>query len=146
MRYQWLLNGLQIGGADEASYSTPSLTLADSGAVYSVIVYNSAGLEFSQSAVLTVQALVPPSVSQQPADVTIEAGASANLCVAFGGTPPFAVQMSRWSGSAWTPTGGRVTMNDNTSNCVSTPVLQSADNGAQFRFSANNAEGRRPKP
>ena len=45
LRYQWLLNGLQIGGADQASYSTPSLTLADSGAVYSVIVYNSAGLD-----------------------------------------------------------------------------------------------------
>jgi alpha-tubulin suppressor-like RCC1 family protein len=54
LRYQWLLNGLPIGAATASSYTTPALSLSDSGGVYSVLVYNGAGLMFSQSAVLTV--------------------------------------------------------------------------------------------
>jgi alpha-tubulin suppressor-like RCC1 family protein len=54
LRYQWLLNGLPIGAATDSSYTTPALSLSDSGSVYSVLVYNGAGLVFSQSAVLTV--------------------------------------------------------------------------------------------
>lgn len=53
-RYQWTRNNVAIAGADAASYTTPALTLADSGAVYGVIVYNGAGIVFSQGAVLSV--------------------------------------------------------------------------------------------
>lgn len=55
-RYQWTRNQAAIGGATGPSYTTPALTQADSGAVYGVIVYNGAGLVFSQAAVLTVTA------------------------------------------------------------------------------------------
>jgi ELWxxDGT repeat protein len=54
LRYLWLRDGLPIGGAVAASYTTPPLTLADQGAVYSVIVYNGAGVAVSTRAVLTV--------------------------------------------------------------------------------------------
>jgi len=54
LRYQWTRNSVGIAGATSASYTTPVLTLADSGAVYGVIVYNGAGLVFSSGAVLTV--------------------------------------------------------------------------------------------
>ncbi len=60
LRYQWLRNGAAIPGANQASCTTPLLTLANSGAVYSVIVFNGAGVELSAGAVLTVQAFVPP--------------------------------------------------------------------------------------
>lgn len=61
LRYQWLRNGGAIAGADAASYTTPALALGDGGAVYSVIVYNGAGLVFSNGAVLTVApAVVTP--------------------------------------------------------------------------------------
>ncbi len=70
LRYQWLRNGGAIAGADSASYTTPALALADSGAVYSVIVYNGAGLVFSSSAVLTVTS----SGSPTPAGMAIYAG------------------------------------------------------------------------
>jgi hypothetical protein len=56
LRYQWLLGGVPIAGANDASYTTPALTPADSGGVYSVVVYNGAGLVFSQGALLTVSA------------------------------------------------------------------------------------------
>ena len=54
LRYQWTRNGDAIPGASAASYTTPALTLADSGAVYGVVVFNGAGLVFGPSALLTV--------------------------------------------------------------------------------------------
>jgi len=141
IHYQWLRNGHEISGATQSAYTTPMLTVADSGAVYTVIVFNSAGITLSQPAVLTVYVPVPPTVLQEPADVTIQAGALANLCVAFGGTPPFAVQMNRLVGGQWNPIGSAVSVNDNNPTCFSTPNLQVADNGAQFIFFASNAEG-----
>jgi hypothetical protein len=62
LRYQWLANGASIPGADQATYTTPALVVGNSGAVYSVIVFNAAGLVFSQSAVLTVQ-VVPSGLT-----------------------------------------------------------------------------------
>jgi ELWxxDGT repeat protein len=56
LRYQWLRDGVAIAGATGASYTTPALTLADTGAVFNVIVYNSAGVTLSARAVLTVLA------------------------------------------------------------------------------------------
>ena len=141
IHYQWLRNGFEIAGATQSTYTTPSLTLADSGAVYTVIVFNSAGITVSQPAVLTVYVPVPPTVLQQPADVSIQAGALANLCMAFGGAPPFSVQMNRWVNAQWEPIGSPISVNDNNVICISTPNLQLADNGAQFIFFASNAEG-----
>ncbi|MES2101289.1 MAG: immunoglobulin domain-containing protein [Pseudomonadota bacterium] len=62
LRYQWLRNGMAIGGATAAQHTTAALALADHGAVYGVIVYNGAGLVFSQSAVLSVSAAPPPAL------------------------------------------------------------------------------------
>lgn len=54
LRYQWLRNSVAIAGATSSSYTTPVLTSGDSGAVYAVVVYNTAGTVFSNAAVLTV--------------------------------------------------------------------------------------------
>ena len=54
LRHQWTRNAVAIAGATASSYTTPALTLADSGAVYGVVVYNGAGAAFSAGAVLTV--------------------------------------------------------------------------------------------
>lgn len=56
LRYQWLRNGVAMAGAVAASHTTPVLASTDSGALYGVLVYNGAGVAFSQSAVLTVAA------------------------------------------------------------------------------------------
>lgn len=58
-RFQWLRNGVGIAGATAGTYRTPALTPADHGAVYSVIVYNGAGLVFSNAAVVTVTTSTP---------------------------------------------------------------------------------------
>ena len=141
LRYQWLLNGLTISGANEASYTTSMLTVANSGAVYSVIVYNGAGVALSQSAVLTVLALTPPTVTEHPVNTSVAAGTAATLCATFGGTPPFNVQMTRWSGAAWLPVLAARRLFDNSQACTTTPVLQLSDNGAMFRFEAGSGPG-----
>lgn len=141
LHYQWLLNGTQIPGATDASYTTPMLVGANSGAVYGVMVYNGAGLVTSQGAALTVQVGIRPSVAQQPGNVTVQAGQPAEICVAFGGTAPFDVEFVRLvDGGQWAPVGPHRMM-DNTESCFSTPNLQAVDNGAQFRFFATNEVG-----
>jgi alpha-tubulin suppressor-like RCC1 family protein len=54
LRYQWERNGVPITGATAAAYTTPVLTAGDNGATFAVLLYNAAGLVYSQPAVLTV--------------------------------------------------------------------------------------------
>jgi hypothetical protein len=140
MHYQWLRNGAEIANSDADTYTTTPLTAADSGAVYTAIVFNASGAAVSTPAVLTVSVAIPPTVLQEPADSTIVANNVAQLCMAFGGTPPFSVQMNRWDGTQWTQIGSRLTVNDNAPFCTISPPLQLADSGAQFRFYASNAD------
>jgi len=54
LSYQWRKNGANITGATKASYTTPSTTTADNGALFSVVVTNSIGSVTSNNATLTV--------------------------------------------------------------------------------------------
>jgi hypothetical protein len=53
--YQWKKNGEIIIGATKPSYTTPPATLADGGALFSVVVNNRAGSMVSDNARLTVR-------------------------------------------------------------------------------------------
>ncbi len=53
--YQWKKNGVSIGGATAASYTTPPTTSADNGASFSVVVSNANGSTSSGNATLTVK-------------------------------------------------------------------------------------------
>ena len=57
LAYQWKRNGAVLTGATTLSYTTPALTLADTGAAFSCDVTNSVSTTSSASATLTVQAL-----------------------------------------------------------------------------------------
>jgi len=54
LSYQWQKNGADISGATSSSYTTPTTTSADSGAMFRVVVSNTAGSVTSNSATLTV--------------------------------------------------------------------------------------------
>ncbi|MEX0777320.1 MAG: PQQ-dependent sugar dehydrogenase [Phycisphaeraceae bacterium] len=54
LTYQWRRNGDDIDGANGPSYTLGSVTLADSGAIFTVFVSNSEGFVLSDEAVLTV--------------------------------------------------------------------------------------------
>lgn len=52
--YQWQRNGVAIAGATTASYTLPTVSLTDNGAVFKVVVTNTAGSVTSSEATLTV--------------------------------------------------------------------------------------------
>jgi hypothetical protein len=54
MSYQWRKNGTNISGATSGGYTTPATTVADNGAIYSVVVTNGVGVATSNNAALTV--------------------------------------------------------------------------------------------
>ena len=60
LQYQWLRNGVEIPGANDAVYTTPSTSLGDSGDTFSVSVSNDFGSLTSDSATLTVLDDTPP--------------------------------------------------------------------------------------
>jgi hypothetical protein len=57
--YQWSKNGAALEGATTASYTTPLVTLADSGSTFQVTVGNGAGSATSSTATLTAGPRAP---------------------------------------------------------------------------------------
>ena len=57
LTYQWKKGGVAISGATLSSYTTPSLTLTDSGSLFTCEVKGTGGTVTSNGAILTVQVL-----------------------------------------------------------------------------------------
>jgi len=57
--YQWSKNGAAIAGATGASYTTPSITLADSGSTFQVAISNAANTVTSNAVILTAGPRAP---------------------------------------------------------------------------------------
>jgi glucose/arabinose dehydrogenase len=73
--YQWQRDGVDIAGANSASYTIPSTTLADSGARFRCIVSNALGTATSNEATLTVTINQPPvGTINTPAEGTLYSG------------------------------------------------------------------------
>jgi len=90
--YQWRRDGVDIQGATSAAYKLPAAKALDSGS-YEVVVGNSAGTVVSAPALVTVN--VPVSITTQPADFSLNVGATAVFTVAATGTAPLAYQWSK---------------------------------------------------
>lgn len=89
LTYQWFGSpGVPIPGATSATYTTPALT---STASYQVQVSNTSGVP-ATSALATVTVVTPPTITNQPASQTINAGSTANLFVSASGTGPLSYQ------------------------------------------------------
>ena len=147
--YQWTRNGAAIAGATSASHTTPALTLADSGAVYAVLVFNGAGLAFSQAAVLTVTAapvLVGGSVSGLTgAGLVLQNNGGDNLAVSGNGAFTFAsgiaagtnysvTILSQASGQTCTVQGA-----SGTANAAVTSVVVSCTSTGRLALVANSS-------
>ena len=90
--YQWRLNGTNLAGATQTSYTRNNVQPADAGN-YSVIVSNFAAAVASSNAVLTVwQSPVPPLILAEPADAVAAAGQTTVLSVTANGATPLAYQ------------------------------------------------------
>jgi O-glycosyl hydrolase len=133
LSYQWQKNGAAISGATGTNYTTPATTSSDNGSTFAVVVSNSAGNVTSSAATLTVNAVpVAPSITTQPASVTVTAGQTATFSVVAGGTAPLSYQ---WQKNGAAISGG-------TSSSYTTPATTSADNGSTFTVVVSNAAGR----
>jgi hypothetical protein len=129
LTYQWRKNGVNIGGATAASYTTPATVLADSGAVFTCRITNPYGNVTSAGATLTVR--VVPSITSQPTDQSVTVGQTATFTVAATGSPTLAYQ--------WSKDG--VAIGGATAASYTTPVTVLADDGAQFTCTVTNAYG-----
>ncbi len=132
LTYQWRRDGSNIDGATGATYTTPTTTLADSGANFSVEVRNGVGMVTSANATLTVNpAPVAPSITTQPVAVSVLAGATATFSVAATGSGTLAYQ--------WRRNGADIAGANAAS--YTTGALALADNGAQFSVVVSNSVG-----
>ena len=123
---------MAITGATSATYTTPPTILADNGALFAVTVSNIAGSVTSDNATLTVRsAPVPPTITTQPANVTVTVSQTAKFKVKATGTAPLRYQ--------WMKNGTDIA--GATRPFYTTPPTTLADNGALFAVVVRNRAG-----
>jgi alpha-tubulin suppressor-like RCC1 family protein len=83
LTFQWRRNGVAIPGATSFSYTTDPVTLADSGAKFSLVISNAEGSVTSSEATLTVNP--PPTVTASPVAQSVNVGGAASFTVAASG-------------------------------------------------------------
>src|SRR5208337_1648146 len=132
LSYQWQKGTTAISGATSATYTTAATTTADSGSKFSVVVSNATGSTTSNAATLTVTATaVAPTITQQPASVTVTAGQTATFSVTATGTDPLTYQ---WLQGTTSITGA-------TSASYATPATTTANSGTQYKVIVSNSVG-----
>ena len=89
LSYQWRFNGVNISGANAASFAITDAQVTDSGN-YSVVVGDSNGSLPSADATLSV--LSPPVIAQQPQSQSALAYSDVFFSVEAGGEGPFSYQ------------------------------------------------------
>lgn len=92
--FQWLRDGEAIPGAAAASYTTPILSLQDSGAKFQVRISNPAGIINSEPAALSVTP-VAPSITMQPQSLAVADRATVQLQLKASGSAPLSYQWRR---------------------------------------------------
>ena len=108
--YQWSKNGSPVGGATLASYTLNNITFNDQ-ASYSVTVTNAAG---STNVTLFLTVIIPPAITAQPTNLTVNAGANPVFSVQVTGSAP----IFQWRKNGITI--GGATQNSYTLNNVTT--------------------------
>jgi hypothetical protein len=123
--FAWLKNGVAIKGA-----TNPTLTLTDvqtnAAANYTVAVKNSVATVISSAATLTVD--IPPAITTQPANQTVNAGQTATFKVTTTGTPSSAIEWFKTGSALTLATGGTLTLSD----------VQPAAAGSYFAVATNS--------
>jgi len=131
LAYQWRRNGVAIAGARGDVYYIASAAQGDNGVVFDVIVSNAAGTVTSSGATLGVAAPVAPTITTQPASLSVAVGAAASFSVTATGSAPLAYQWQR----------NGVDIAGATAATYTVPVTVLGDNGAVFRVRISNLGG-----
>ena len=125
LSYQWRRNGVNIAGANGASYTIASTTAGDVG-LYSVVISNADGPTTSSPAQLTV--ITMPQLLSNPLSQVADVGSSVSLSVTARGGQPLSYQWY-FNGALQTGVTGR-------SNVLSN--LQTANSGPYFAIASNS--------
>jgi hypothetical protein len=128
--YQWRKNGTAIANANAQTFTTPALAAADNGTSYSVIVTNPVNSVTSAAATLTVTAAVAPTITQQPASISVRANDAASFSVTVAGSAPFTYQW-RFNGANIVGANGPT---------FTIPQAQNSDAGS-YTVAVTNAAG-----
>ena len=130
-----------ISGATSATLTLHAVPVNDSSNRYRAVFTNTAGAATSNAAALTVQAphavAVAPTVTTQPSDQTVLAGATASFSATAGGTPAPTVQweVSSDGGTTWTALFGA------TSPTLTLAGVPSGDDGNRYEAVFTNTGG-----
>ncbi len=89
--YQWQMNGTNLPGATNASFSIPAVIPPNAG-TYSVLVGDALGITASSNATLTVDTSGVPFITTQPQSQTVPQGSAVLLTVDAVGAQPLAYQ------------------------------------------------------
>jgi peptidoglycan/xylan/chitin deacetylase (PgdA/CDA1 family) len=123
LSFQWYLGASSdtsnpISGATSSTYQTPNLTATTN---YWVRVSNACGTEDSNTATITVETCIPPTITTHPQSQTIPSGESVQLSVQANGTLPLSFQ---WylgaSGDTSNPISGATSSTYQTPNLTAT--------------------------
>ncbi|WP_342750796.1 InlB B-repeat-containing protein [Termitidicoccus mucosus] len=135
--YTWKKNGETISGATTASYTTPTLTAADNGAVYTVYVKGVAYQRVPLAATLTIVTAPGFAANGDLPASTIAYVSDITLSVTATGTPAPSLQwqISTDSGGTWNDISGE------TSATLDLTGLTFSDTGKQYRVKLNNGVG-----
>jgi hypothetical protein len=134
LTYQWQKGATAISGATASTYTTPVVTIADSGTTFRVVVTNAAGSVASSPATLSVTGPTggtAPTITTQPAAQTVAAGQTATFMVTAAGTAPLTYQWQK----------GATAISAATASTYTTPVVAVTDSGTTFRVVVSNTAG-----
>jgi hypothetical protein len=120
-------------GGNTANLVVPSVTAAQSGNQFFVIVTNNYGSTTSRVATLTVVSGPPVVVSDLPATTVVYAGANASFTATFEGTQPISYQWYK-NGNPMSD-GGRISGSHTNSLSISNTI---ASDGALYQLGATN--------
>jgi beta-galactosidase len=136
INYEWFENGAVVASGSQNSYTTPVLTATGTENFY-VIVSNPLGQVQSATAVLTINAATPVSITTAPVGQIVATNQPVQFTAVVAGSAPYTYQ---WQ---FTPTGGSSTIlvsNTQTSNTITytIPAMSSSNVGA-YTVTVNNA-------
>jgi len=127
LTYQWEKSGVNIAGAMAASYTTPATSTSDSGAVFAVVISNTAGTVTSSTATLTVNAAPAPAIQVSPTPINfgnavVGTNLSQALIIKNSGTAALTISQVTATGSGFGVSGFSLPLNINAGQQTSITV------------------------
>ena len=147
MAYQWYKNGAQISDATAKTYTTGSLTAADSGSTFYVVVNDStcSATPLTSSAatltVSTVDTAVPPTIIEQPQGQIVSVGSTAEYTVVAAGSGTLSYQWYRVPYSTTQATTAGTSISGATGTMYTTGSVAQSNDGDEYFVRVKNAYG-----